>query len=186
MSLFAEYDPISPKKNIKIPLPHLVIRLAEEPDSEQLAHLCVSRNGGSSEEYLQKFVKEISNIDDQAKIMLLVAEIHGKIVGFAMAKYFTPPENSPKNTAPEGWYLNGIIIDPQYRRMGIASRLTENRLQWLTNKTSHVFYFANAGNAASIDLHEKFGFNEITRDFIFPGVTFEGGVGILFRADLVL
>lgn len=185
MSLFAEYDPISSKKNNKISLPDLDIRLAEEPDSEQLAHLCVSRNGGFPEECRQKFYKEISEIDDQAKNMLLVAEIREKVVGFARAKYFTPPENSPQNTAPEGWYLNGIIIDPEYRRMRIASRLTENRLQWLAGKTPHVFYFANARNTASIDLHEKFGFHEITRDFIFPGVTFEGGVGILFRADLV-
>ncbi len=185
MSLFAEYLPDSTKNNNKPPLPNPVIRLAVESDAGQLAHLCASRDGGSPEEYRLKFYKEISKIDDHANNMLLVAEIQEKIVGFARTKYFTPPENSPQNTAPEGWYLNGIIIDPQYRRMGIASRLTENRLKWLTGKTHFVFYFANARNAASIDLHEKFGFHEITRDFIFPGVTFEGGVGILFRADLI-
>lgn len=181
MSLFAEYLPNAPKMNNKFPLPNLIIRPAEESDALQLAQLCVSRNGGSPKEYLQKFKKEISNIDVHAINMLLVAEFHEKIIGFARAKYFNPPKNSPKNTAPEGWYLNGIIIKPEYRRLGIASRLTEQRLQRLTNKTSDVFYFANAKNAASIDLHEKFGFQEVTRDFIFPGVTFEGGVGILFR-----
>ena len=185
MSLFAEYSPNYPQKN-KLPLPNLIVRLAEESDVLQLASLAFSRNGGSLEEYQLKFEKEISNIDDQAKNMLIVAEIHNKIIGFARAKYFTPPENSPKNIAPEGWYLSGIIIHPDHRRMGIASQLTKKRLQWLSDKTPHVFYFANAKNTPSIDLHEKFGFHEITRDFIYPGVTFEGGIGILFRADLVL
>ncbi len=44
--------------------------------------------------------------------------------------------------------------------------------------------FANARNRASIALHAAFGFEEVTRDFEVPGVTFEGGVGVLFRAVL--
>ena len=43
---------------------------------------------------------------------------------------------------------------------------------------------ANARNTASIELHERFGFEEITRRFSFPGLTFKGGEGILFRLRL--
>ncbi len=42
----------------------------------------------------------------------------------------------------------------------------------------------NARNTASIELHERFGFEEITRRFSFPGLTFKGGEGILFRLRL--
>ena len=37
---------------------------------------------------------------------------------------------------------------------------------------------------ASIDLHRQLGFVELTRDFTFPGASFEGGVGILFNTEL--
>jgi hypothetical protein len=38
----------------------------------------------------------------------------------------------------------------------------------------------------SIDLHRDLAFVEVTRDFTFPGVTFEGGSGILFMTALPL
>jgi len=41
------------------------------------------------------------------------------------------------------------------------------------------WYFTNARNEASLRLHRELGFREVTRDFSYPGVTFEGGVGIL-------
>jgi hypothetical protein len=37
---------------------------------------------------------------------------------------------------------------------------------------------------ASVELHRRLGFEEVTRDFSFPGLTFEGGKGILFRAPI--
>jgi hypothetical protein len=43
-----------------------------------------------------------------------------------------------------------------------------------------VYYFANSRNEASIAMHAGFGFTEPRRPFEFPGVMFEGGVGVLF------
>jgi hypothetical protein len=37
---------------------------------------------------------------------------------------------------------------------------------------------------SSQELHVGLGFVEVTRDFWFPGLTFDGGQGILARADL--
>jgi hypothetical protein len=45
-----------------------------------------------------------------------------------------------------------------------------------------VWYFTSAINSASIAMHARLGFTEVTRDFEFPGVTFTSGQGILFRA----
>lgn len=46
-----------------------------------------------------------------------------------------------------------------------------------------LYYFANSRNAATIALHAKFGFHEIQQPFEYPGVEFEGGVGVLFGLD---
>jgi hypothetical protein len=37
---------------------------------------------------------------------------------------------------------------------------------------------------ASIALHAQLGFREVTREFSFPGLSFDGSEGILFRASL--
>lgn len=47
-----------------------------------------------------------------------------------------------------------------------------------------MFYLTNARNLVSIDLHRAFGFEEHTRDFVFPGAEFHGGTGILFGSVL--
>ena len=57
------------------------------------------------------------------------------------------------------------------------------RLAWVQQRANEVWYFANARNQASIDLHSKYGFVEVTRDFTAAGVTFDNGIGtgVLFR-----
>jgi len=57
-------------------------------------------------------------------------------------------------------------------------------LNWIAQRDRYAYYFANAQNRVSIELHEQFGFMELTQDFTYPGVTFEGGIGILFRVEL--
>ena len=71
-----------------------------------------------------------------------------------------------------------------WRRRGIGIELTRQRLAWIGDRAGSAYYFANARNVPSIDLHAKLGFAESTRDFTFPGASFEGGAGILFRVDL--
>jgi len=95
-----------------------------------------------------------------------------------------PPEGAPANAVPDGWYLTGVIVTPQFRRRRIGHQLTQARLQWLLRRTSNVYYVASAQNRVMIELHRQFGFVEMTRDFSFPDVTFTGGVGILFEVDL--
>jgi GNAT superfamily N-acetyltransferase len=74
------------------------------------------------------------------------------------------------------------VVDPNRRRQGIGSALTRARLEWVFERADSVFYVVNATNRASIDLHAKQGFEEVTRDFDLPGVTFVGGHGVLCRA----
>jgi hypothetical protein len=51
----------------------------------------------------------------------------------------------------------------------------------LSKHADDAWYFANARNAASIELHAPFGFEEVTRSFFYPRVDFDRGEGILFR-----
>ncbi|GAA5197120.1 GNAT family N-acetyltransferase [Microbacterium jejuense] len=86
--------------------------------------------------------------------------------------------------APPGHYLGGITVDPAWRRRGIGAALTDARLQWIAARAATASYVVNARNRASIDLHRRWGFAEVLRAPRLMGVEFEGGVGLLMRADL--
>jgi ribosomal protein S18 acetylase RimI-like enzyme len=113
--------------------------------------------------------------------LLLAASQEGRIVGFGRAGHHLPPADSPPDAAPSGWYLLGVIVAPEFRRRGMAFELTRARLAWTAPRCETAYYFVNARNRASIDLHARFGFVERTRRFSFPGVAFQGGVGVLFE-----
>ncbi|GCD95696.1 GNAT family N-acetyltransferase [Embleya hyalina] len=84
-------------------------------------------------------------------------------------------------TAPTGYYLAGVVVDPDARRLGAGTSPTRSRLDWIEARAPEARYFCNARNRVSVELHARMGFHEETRDFEIPGVTFEGGVGVLFR-----
>ena len=97
---------------------------------------------------------------------------------------FRPGPDAPADTGPLGYYLTGVFVAPDRRHGGIGTALTQARLDWIGERADAAWFFANARNAASIELHRRFGFEEVSRRFSFPGLTFDGGEGILFRARL--
>jgi ribosomal protein S18 acetylase RimI-like enzyme len=115
---------------------------------------------------------------------LVVAEAESGVVGYGRARLFEPGSDAPRDTAPRGYYLMGLFVRPDLRRAGIGAALTEARLRWINEGGDEAWFFANARNSASIALHRGFGFEEVTRQFSFPGLAFEGGEGILFRLGL--
>jgi len=62
-----------------------------------------------------------------------------------------------------------------------AHRQLDRRVDGRDLGGDEIWYFTNA---ASLLLHYRLGFREVTRDFTYPGVTFTGGVGVLCRACL--
>ncbi len=90
----------------------------------------------------------------------------------------------PTTWPPSGWYLLGVIVRDRWRRHGLGRELTKKRVEWIGERADEAWYFSNARNQTSIDLHAQVGFVEVTRDFSFPDASFEGGEGILFRVDL--
>jgi ribosomal protein S18 acetylase RimI-like enzyme len=183
MPLFEKYKPQGRRRQNKSLLSGLLIRAAKFSDAPILAELAISREPGDPDRITDRFKNEIVKLDPKHRL-LLVAEIQEKIIAYARTSYFKPPEGSPSNICPEGWYLTGLLVAPTFRRQGVASALTAYRLDWITERADRAYYFSNARNRVSIELHGKFGFREISRNFIYPGVEFEGGEGILFTADL--
>jgi ribosomal protein S18 acetylase RimI-like enzyme len=120
---------------------------------------------------------------EDAERHLVVAERGGELAGYGRAPVFEPGADAPDDTAPRGYCLTGVFVRPEDRRNGVGAALTKPRLDWIGERVATAWCFANARNTASIELHRKLGFEEVSRSFSFPGVTLEGGVGILFRLE---
>jgi ribosomal protein S18 acetylase RimI-like enzyme len=170
MSLFEEPREGGPR----LPRLAVAVRPVREEDLDALAALRAQREGEphvTSRAALQRKLARPA--------LFLVAEHAGERVAYASAATL-----DGGHRAPRGWYLTGVVVAPACRRRGVATALTRARLDWLAERTDRAYYFANTRNRVSIALHEGFGFREKTRAFTIPGVTFQGGEGILF--ELVL
>ena len=178
MSLFAEYDP----KGNRPPLKDLEIGRAEARDVAALSELTMRREGLARDEVEPRFRREVE-VDPNTHC-LLVARSNGRTLAFARASFYARPEDASPDHQPEGWYLSGVIVDEEYRRRGIAKALCEARLEFVAQRANEVFYIANVRNRPSIELHAKLGFEELTREFYSPRVTYTGGAGALFRLEL--
>lgn len=82
-------------------------------------------------------------------------------------------------------FCMGIMVDPRFRRQGVAKFLTEKRFEWLRSiNVLETFSAVAMDNQTSIRMHRSFGFEEIRR---IPGVltiNFDCGEGILFKKVL--
>ena len=163
-----------------------ILRPAQESDAPGLAALLCEREGGDPARREARFREEIRDHGGDAHRLLMVATQGERTLGYGRAVYFEPPVGSPENIAPAGWYLAGVIVGQAHRRQGIGAELTRRRLEWVQQSATEAFYFVNAQNRVSLALHDAFHFEEVTRDFVFPGVAFVGGEGVLFRAALPL
>jgi ribosomal protein S18 acetylase RimI-like enzyme len=132
-----------------------------------------------------EFMREAFESDlSQPDRVLLLAIADGEIAGYGRGSHFKPASEAPANVAPEGYYLGGLLVAERWRRRGIALWLTRARMAWAFERAPEVWYFTNARNAPSLALHAKAGFVEVTREFFYPDVSFEGGVGVLGHAQL--
>jgi len=162
------------------------IRTVAPADLPALAEIRQARTGGEVSTHLAGFAREMQMIWDAKQSYLHVADNTTEIIGYGRTTYFTPSDKAPDNIAPEGWYLNGLVVKDKYRRQGVGTRLTQIRLDWISQRKPEAYYVVNARNRVSIELHKKVGFREITRDFYYPGIIFEGGIGVLYRINFSL
>jgi GNAT superfamily N-acetyltransferase len=141
--------------------------------------LAVERDGGEAAAWRTSFERSLA-VEDR---MTFVAVMDGRVAGHGTAGWFAPSALAPDSTAPDGWYLLGLVVDPVSRRHGIGRELTRARLAWLRTRTHRVWYFASSANLASIDLHAELGFDLAANNIEVPGVAFTAS-GQLYSADV--
>ena len=158
-----------------------MIRHGEVADLEQCVALALlAAPERSASDWRKALAQDTAKPDHH----LVVAESRGAIIGYGRSGLFEPEPEAPADTAPHGYYLTGVFVATSQRRRGIGAALTQARLDWISDRAAESWFFANAHNTPSIKLHQQFGFQEVTRQFSFPGLTFDGGEGILFRLRL--
>ena len=161
-----------------VPLPDVSIREACRADIELTATLAAHREGGVLSEWSAIHARQFDD-DNRA---LLVAAHSGEVIAYAWFAHLTPVAHGGRN-APDGWYLSGVVVRPEFRRRGVGRRLTQARVDWVLEREPSVHYVVSASNLASRTMHAELGFREITTDFSLPGVVFGKSDGILCRLD---
>lgn len=135
---------------------------------------CVALAGlvadGTDEAWAALFRRDIGHADR----FLAVARTGGDLVGYGRTAWFEPDEDAPPNAAPAGYYLVGLVVEPAWRRRGIARAITAARLTWVAGRATEAWYMADRANAVSIRLHEVLGFGTVTEDVWFPTTEGEG------------
>jgi predicted N-acetyltransferase YhbS len=174
MPLFADYEP---ERHGEPSPAGTAIRVATDDDVAAYAALRLERGDATEAEAVSVFRRLLLRAR-AGEARVLVAAVGERVVAYGAAERLALP------TLPAGWYLGGVVVTSEMRRRGIGARLTRERLAWIAERDPRAYYFVNERNRASIDLHAAFGFREAMRDLRVPGMTFQGGVGLLFEADL--
>jgi ribosomal protein S18 acetylase RimI-like enzyme len=160
-----------------------IVRHATSADLPLAAGLAALEIGGEARHWQARFADALTKPGS----CLVVAELsHQQIVGYGRVRLFAPPPKGPANIAPAGYYLGGVVVEPGHRRQGIGRQLTLERMDWAAARTGEIWYVTDAANQASVSLHERLGFREVTRDFLIPGVSFASRSGVLCRARLAV
>jgi GNAT superfamily N-acetyltransferase len=156
------------------------VREATAPDIEGCVALAELVSDGSNVDWSELFRHNIEHNDRH----VVVAQAGNELIGYGRTAWFQPDPAAPKNAAPAGYYLIGLVVDPNWRRRGVASAIISARLAWVAQRASEAWYFADVWNRVSIRLHERAGFEAVTDDFWFPTVTDGGGTHLLGRVTL--
>jgi GNAT superfamily N-acetyltransferase len=72
--------------------------------------------------------------------IVVVATAGGQTIGWAKTHYWDWTDGP----AEAGHYLGGVSVDPQWRRRGVAARLTAERMDWIGRRTNTAWYVVNA------------------------------------------
>lgn len=140
-----------------------MIRKAASRDARPAARLAGKLWGGHTEEELWQEMTELA-VDRKAAVFL--AEENGKAVGFAQCQLRSDYVEGAKSKPVE--YLEGIYVEPECRRKGVASELLRHCQQWA--KAQGCAEFASDcewSNSVSRQFHVGTGFREANRIICF-------------------
>ena len=181
MNGFAAYEPDSTRRPSESAIS---IREGLEGDLSACAALIVTRTGGPVEERRERLLGDLEAPDRYVTVACAGAGPDAEVVGYGGVIRHELTAEHPPGTAPSGYYLIGLIVAPAWRRHGIGELLTLDRMRWTAERAHTIWYFANVANGATLDLHQRLGFQEVTRDFTFPRAPLTPGNGVLLKAPL--
>jgi len=171
---FVEYEPGGGLPRIAV-----TVRSANADDVAEIIR--VQRSAGRREQDEDAFRHAISDAD---RLLVVAEPVDASGATFVVGWAKTHHHTVVVDEAPAGHYLGGVTVDPAWRRRGVAAALTEARMSWIAARADEAFYIVNVRNPASIDLHRRWGFEEVLRAPGLMGGQFTGGVGLLLRAPL--
>ena len=147
--------------------PNVLLRPLRREYVLAAANMAASTSGRSPDDLLKIYERDLARADWVAQVG---AFVNDELVGFGRI-VCVEFEASRANQAPSGWYLLDVNVLPTYRRRGIATLLTNWRIDWLADRAKQLFYVAIPTNVASVQLHEALGFVK-TQEHVFmpPGL----------------
>ena len=108
---------------------------------------------------------EPAELERELPLLGLVAEADGRLIGFAEASVRTYAEGAPPGPAA---YLEGIWVEPEWRRRGVARALLASVEAWARREgLSHLGSDALLDNEMSHRWHAAAGFGEVERLVVF-------------------
>ena len=141
------------------------LRVATAPDVIGVARLAASvvPEAGSAAEWCGRLSRDVAERDRS----LFVAVLGSALVGYTRLGLV-----QSEASAPDGWYLLGLIVSPEHRRTGVAAGLIRLAAAEASRRTDVLWSFYDVGNDASCLLHARLGFREVARGCIgFPGLS---------------
>ncbi|GEN80589.1 GNAT family N-acetyltransferase [Actinotalea fermentans] len=147
------------------------VRTARADDAAAVAAVAATRGGPGLDVH-----RRLPGWVDDAERRVLVAEVGGAVVGWAMAGAWGRPG------AQDGPHVTALTVHPEHRRRGVGDQLLAALTGWAWGRSDRMWSVVNARNEASVALHERRGF--VLEGWIadYAGMTFDGGRGVLLRA----
>ncbi len=155
--------------NQLINLNEIYFREVTMDDVDGAAKLHIKHSKAKFSEAQKLFLNEFQACFQQPnKKTYYIATTKNQLIAFAGARHYETNTNenmyNTKKLLPAGWYLRGVHVDEKYRRMGLAKKLTELRLNWLSQKTNNCFVFLKEGKE-TIPMYKEFGFKIFSQDW---------------------
>lgn len=141
--------------------------MADAGDLAELRHALWPR--GSIDEHRADLEEVLATPDQWHYVMARLAG--GQAVGFAQASIRHDYVNGC-DTSPVG-FLEGIYVDPDHRRTGLARQMSSAIEQWVRQQGCHEMASDTAlDNDGSQRMHEALGFRETQRVVFFRKMLF--------------
>lgn len=144
---------ISASKAVPVKSTPFLIRLANFKDVPGIQAL--HQRGGfapPSPRFLERVMA------DENSMVIVAVDPEDHVVAWAKTNYI------PASVAePAGYYLTGVRVDDQHRRIGLAREMAAARLAWLRRRTDTVYASVPAPNQPARRYLSVVGFTEIPR-----------------------